>query len=233
MNRAAGLLLALCAFGLAAAPGAGAASRAAEAGALKAYDTYLKALIAGVSTDTSHVSALVTAVTNDCPKALATVSTSSVSASALADFGEEVVGDVTLRFSHGASKPASKLATTLSKLHWPTQVDQQAAAALPAAEQALLALHQSHLCNDALKLNAEPEQEPTATRKFLTGYARDSSALNVAVANFTKLLSANQTPSQAKAIASIDHLAKRFASESRSAENSGSRQIFAALGLAD
>jgi len=210
---------------------AGAASRNSEAGALKAYHTYLKSLIAGVPSATSHVNALVTSVTNDCPEVLAHVSTSTVSGSALSDFGEEIAADVTLRFSRGASKPLTKLAAALSKLRWPTQADDAAATALPAAEQALLALHQSHLCKDAAKLNAEPEQEPPGTRKFLAHYTQASQTLNVAVANFTLLLSRDQTPSQAKAIASIDHLAARFASASSSEENTGSQEILAALGL--
>ena len=96
MKRAAALLLAAGALGLAGPTVAGAASGGAEAGALTAYHTYLKALIAGVPSDTSHVNALVSSVTNDCPEALAHVSTSSVNGSALADFGEEVAGDVTM-----------------------------------------------------------------------------------------------------------------------------------------
>jgi hypothetical protein len=233
MKRSAALLLAVGALGLAAASGAGAASRGAEASALNAYHTYLKALIAGVPADTSHVSALVTAVTNDCPEALAHVSTSSVNGSALANFGEEVADDVILRFSHGASKPVAKLAAELSQLHWPSQADDAAAAALPAAERALLALHQSHLCKDAAKLNSEPQREPTGTRKFLSDYLQASQALNTAASNFTMLLSGNQLPSQAKAIGSIDHLAARFAADSRRAQNRGSQQILAALGLAN
>jgi hypothetical protein len=234
MRRAAALVLALGAISLAisAAPAlAGSASRGAEVSALDAYHSYLKALIAGVPSDTSHVSALVTSVTNECPEALANVSTSMLSGSALTALGEEVAGDVTLRFLRGASKPVAQLANKLSQLQWPTQADDTTAAALPAAEQALLALHQSHLCKDATKLNGEPEQEPAATRKFLAAYQRASQVLNTAVRSFTTLLSDNQTPSQAKAIASIDHLAARFGSESRSAENSGSQQILAALGL--
>ena len=207
---------------------------ASDHAALKAYHTYVGALVASVPGGKRADASFVSTVDQNCANVLSnlgSLSSSQVSQSALQQFGEEIGGDLALRF-HSAAAPAfTKLSAALAKLRWSSPSSSRAIHGLLTAVKATLALTPSDLCADARQLAAQPKAEPAGTQTFLRTYLPESALAKRRLTPFLDVLARFQTAKDHRVITSIDSLVQQFDAAASAAETKSSNQVVHDLGL--
>jgi hypothetical protein len=221
-------------------PGASAASSpqstnaGAEQSALSAYRTYLSALNAAGSSAAARDEQVVVGVASTCANALADLSelsTGQLNTTALTAFGNEVDADLDLAYVSAGAKPLTRFATALSGLTWSTPAEYSTTMQLISGERALLDLSQPHLCVDAIALDGAPLSEPTSTRRFLSRYARASTALNTDLAAFQSLLAKFETKSESRIVVQINALVSGYSSIATANEQTAAGSVLSDLGV--
>ncbi len=202
--------------------------------ALIAYRTYLQALLQGVPAGARQDMTLNAIVRRHCAGVLSSIGSlpsSQLNAQALSDLGEEIGGDLAIRFLSEAQPPFSALSSALTPLTWSEPAPQEAIRELLGAESAILGLSPTMLCADARALAAHPRKVPLATLTFLATYLSDSAALKQQLTQFLTVLSKYATANDNDVINAINQLVARFGSAENTVERADANTILAALGL--
>lgn len=202
--------------------------------ALTAYSAYVGALVTDTEAGRTSAGAYVQNVRHSCGGALRHLSTAahkSVSASALLAFGQEIGGDLAIRFDTEAVTPFSTLSGALTPLRWSRTATDRTVSSFLNAERASLQIAQSNLCPDARALATHPGVEPAGTTRFLATYLPAAALAKGRLGPFLAVLSRYQTASEAGVIGSIRALAAQFSSTEKVVVTTDDTALVAALGL--
>jgi hypothetical protein len=197
---------------------------ASDKTALNAYATYLTALVRTASLGQLSDSAYVTTIAGQCKGALEplTQPNEQVNAAAqatLTALGKEMGDDLSIGSDQVALGPFLRLSTNLSRLRW-TRLSGGAAIVrrFVTAENSVLMLSQSALCQNALLAASAPQTIPPATKSFIRGYARASNAANAALTNLLRLMQTYETPAERAVVTRIATLAAQLARLTKSGQ---------------
>jgi hypothetical protein len=183
--------------------------------ALNAYANYLQALVKTApiaQQDTAEYVATETAPSG-CKSGLEPLTDPSYEVNpgvqaTLSLIGQEIGDDLSISYDGSALTPFAKLSTTLSRLHW---VKSSGAAFVIkhflTAQETVLSLTPSSLCQDVLLVAVSPQKLPLAAKAFLKEYAKESSAADAALTGFLNLLHSYETPSEHVLVNRIANLA--------------------------
>jgi hypothetical protein len=172
--------------------------------ALNAYANYLQALVKTTpiaQQNTAEYVATESAPTG-CKSGLEPLTDPSYEVNpnvqaTLSLLGQEIGDDLSITFDSTALTPFTKLSTTLSRLHW---VNGSGAALVVkhflAAQETVLSLTPSNLCQDVLLVAVAPHKLPLQAKAFLKEYTKDSNVADAALATFLNLLHSYETPSE-------------------------------------
>jgi len=204
---------------------------ASDKTALNAYASYLASLVRSTSIGELSDSSFVTTIAGQCKGALEPLTQRNVQVSAAAQatlraLGKEMGDDLSIGFDQVALGPLERLSTSLSRLQW-TRLSGGAYVVrrFDTTETTVLSLTQSALCQNALLAASAPQTIPPATKSFVRGYARASTASNAALTNLLKLMQTYETPSERAVITRIANLAAQLERATKSALQSNSSAL--------
>lgn len=202
--------------------------------ALDAYETYIQALVASTKLGRERDATLVSTVQSTCPNALAPLNGEASTAArqaVLSRFGEEIGGDLALKFQSAAARPFKQLSRVLTGLEWSTPAPANAIKRLLSAERTVLRMPQSTLCANATAVASFPKLIPLPTQSFLKRYLGASANLNRRLHTFLTVIERYETPADEPVVSEIDALVAEFSAASQSAEQTYSQSIMSDLGL--
>jgi hypothetical protein len=159
------------------------------------------------------------------------LSASQLKKSALTAFADEVDADLALAYVGTGAAPLTKFAAALNGLSWSTPTQLNTTLHLIGGERALLGLDQSHICPDAIALDAAPLSEPTATKRFLARYDRVADALSTDLTAFQALLVKFETKSESKLVTDINSLVSDYSAQSTATEQTDADAALSGLGV--
>jgi hypothetical protein len=172
-------------------------------------------------------------VTQTCPNALAgladVTATRRVQAAAAA-FGHELDGDLSLAWLSQLRTPLSALSSALAGLGWGSAAA-ATASGFVSAEQALIGVRQSNLCQDAFRLAGHPATIPAGTRSFLSRYGRGHAAVISAETAFGSLLRRDAPSSASELLSNDEALEAQYATATAGAERTQAGSILSELGF--
>jgi hypothetical protein len=183
--------------------------------AMNAYANYLQALVKGSPVAQQNTAAYVATQTapSGCKSGLEPLTDPSYEVNptvqaTLSLIGQEIGDDLSISYDGNALTPFAKLSTTLSRLHW---VKGSGAVLVIkhflTAQETVLSLAPSSLCQDVLLVAASPLKLPLAAKAFLKEYTKDSSAADAALSAFLNLLHSYETPFEHTLVNRIANLA--------------------------
>ena len=150
----------------------------------------------------------------------------------LSNFGEEIGGDLALKFQSAAVRPFRQLSSLLTSLVWSTPTPATAIKHLLSAERTVLSMPQSALCDNAAAVASFPKVIPESTQSFLKRYLSASSEYNRRLHTSPDSdpgLRDGRRPTGRGA--RIDALVAQFSAASQNAEATYSQSIMSDLGL--
>ena len=207
---------------------------ASDHAALTAYRTYIQALVTNANLGRQRDAALVSTVASSCQNALSQLSgepSTPVRQAVLANFGEEIGGDLGLAFLSEAKRPFAQLSSVLGGLQWSTRAPATAIRQLLSAERTVLRMPQSDLCANAAQVSTYPRVIPAATQAFLNRYLAASANVSSRFHNFLTVLQRHETRADRPLVAAIDTLAAQFSAASASAEQTYSQSVMSDFGV--
>ena len=202
--------------------------------ALTAYKSYLQALVLNANLGRQRDAAMVSTVASSCQNALSQLRgepSTPVRQAVLANFGEEIGGDLALAFLSEAKRPFAQLSAVLGGLPWSYRAPANAIRQLLRAEKTVLRLPPSDLCANASQVSSYPRVIPVATQSFLNGYLAASANVSSRFHNFLTVLQSHETKADRPLVAEIDTLVAQFSAASQSAEQTYSQSVMSELGL--
>jgi hypothetical protein len=202
--------------------------------ALTAYQAYIQSLVANANLGRQRDAALVSTVASSCQNALGQLSgepSTPVRQAVLANFGEEIGGDLALAFLSEAKRPFAQLSTVLGGLQWSYGAPAKAIRQLLSAERTVLRMPPSDLCANASQVSSYPRVIPTATQAFLSRYLAASANVSSRFHDFLTVLQRHETKADRPLVAEIDALVAQFGAASAAAEQTYSESVMSNLGL--
>jgi hypothetical protein len=202
--------------------------------ALTAYKSYIQALVLNANLGRQRDAALVSTIASSCQNALSQLRgepSTPVRQAVLANFGEEIGGDLALAFLSEAKRPFAQLSAALAGLPWSYRAPAYAIRQLLRAEKTVLRMPPSDLCANASQVSSYPRVIPIATQSFLSGYLAASANVSSRFHNFLTVLQSHETKADRPLVAEIDTLVAQFSAASTSAEQTYSQSVMSELGL--
>ena len=207
---------------------------ASDQSALSAYRKYLQALVANAQLGRQRDAALVSVVAGSCQNALSQLDGepgTPMRQLVLANFGEEIGGDLALAFLSEATRPFAQMSLVLGSLRWSSAAPITAIRQLLASERRVLNLPQSNLCADAAQVESSPRVIPSSTLSFMKRYLDASALVSRRFHACLAVLQRYETAAERPLVASIDSLVTQFSSASTSAVQTYSQSLLLDLGL--
>ena len=202
--------------------------------ALNAYETYIQALVANTKLGRARDATVVSTVQSTCANTLAPLvgePSTPVRQVVLSNFGEEIGGDLALKFQSAAVRPFRQLSSLLTSLVWSTPTPANAIKHLLSAERTVLSMPQSALCDNAAAVASFPKVIPEPTQSFLKRYLSASASVNRRLHTFLTVIQGYETAADRPVVSQIDALVAQFSAASQNAEATYSQSIMSDLGL--
>jgi hypothetical protein len=201
----------------------------------RAYETFLRSLVAQGPAWQTKANAFVASVTTNCPSVLAAVNMLPITAAnggSLRAFGQEMGTDVAASIDGADVASFERLAHTLTRLHWSGRRSRSAITRFITAGRGLLNLPPSDICTDARALAADSAVgTPPGTFTWLSTFARVSSTQHSALDGFLRVLERFDTPADRRIVNGINNLAVVVTSAQDSFLTGEVPKLGAALGL--
>jgi hypothetical protein len=190
--------------------------RTSDHAALNAYHAYLGGVMSRIPAVRAADGAFISSVSKRCRNALAPLRTapaSSVSTTALFEFGEELGGDVAVEAYRPARGELAKMAAALRRLRWSSPRTGKMVKAYLTAQGKLFRLAPSDLCTDARALaGSNAQRTPRGTIEWLAKFRSAIAAQQAGSRAFVAVLKRFEVPADKALVASDNRLFRHVVS---------------------
>jgi hypothetical protein len=231
--RCLGIAMAILALSTASAVAAP-VDRASDHVALRAFDRYLRAMVASMPAAKRADQAYVRSISASCRDALGrlrSLPARALGKKAATVFIEETVFDLVDRANLPLRRPLARMTSTLSRLRWSDPRISAIVAAFPAAERSLFGLAPSDLCADAHAFAANPHVVPPGTRRWVATFRHASQVADKTGSRLGAVLGAFHGPRDLRVLRDIGGLARRLGPAEKRLETTEEARLLRALGV--
>jgi hypothetical protein len=201
--------------------------------ALRAYERYVSAAVAGLPAASQSADAFVTSIATRCPNALAALNAlppSAVNQGSVLAIGEEIGLDVVAAENVPFRAPLAALTSALGRLHWSSPKTAAKIKSSLAAERRFLTLQPSDLCADAQALAATNFQTtPPVTLRFIA--TAIPATKGAGFTGLTRVLQAFQTRADGHVVDTINRHSRHLNSALHAQRLAEENKLIAALGI--